>query len=83
MSETEFDVEIVKKTQESLGKFVKKPPLTEKLLRRPPFKFIHDVVKVVSIFDHEKLVHEISSIIKLSIQPKYCLFLLSFVKKQK
>lgn len=45
---TEVDPESIKRTQESLGKFVKKPPLTEKLLKKPPFKFIHDVIKVVS-----------------------------------
>lgn len=67
MSETEFDVEIIKKTQESLGKFVKKPPLTEKLLKRPPFKFIHDVVKVVSI---KKSFHTFQVSSKLSIQPE-------------
>lgn len=49
MTESELNPEIIKKTQESLGKFVKKPPLTDKLLRKPPFKFIHDVVKVVRL----------------------------------
>lgn len=47
MTEGNVDPETIRKTQESLGKFVKKPPLTEKLLKKPPFKFIHDVIKVV------------------------------------
>lgn len=45
---TDVDPESIRRTQESLGKFVKKPPLTEKLLKKPPFKFIHDIIKVVS-----------------------------------
>ncbi|XP_053681874.1 TRAF3-interacting protein 1 [Sabethes cyaneus] len=41
------DPAIIKKTQNSLGKYVKKPALTEKLLKKPPFRFLHDVVNVV------------------------------------
>ncbi len=37
----------IRATQSSLGKHVKKPPLTEKLLRKPPFRFLHDVISVV------------------------------------
>ena len=44
-----LSAEAIKKTQDSLGKFVKKPPLTEKLLKKPPFKFLHDIINVVSI----------------------------------
>ena len=42
-----MSVSIVKKTQDSLGKHVKKPPLTEKLLNKPPFRFLHDVISAV------------------------------------
>lgn len=41
--------DVIKRTQESLKKFVKKPPLTEKLLRKPPFRFLHDLTTSVSI----------------------------------
>lgn len=45
-----IDAEVIKRTQDALGKYVKKPPLTDKLLRKPPFKFILDIVKAVSFF---------------------------------
>ncbi|CAD7091247.1 unnamed protein product [Hermetia illucens] len=47
MSENNVDPAVIKKTQESLGKFVKKPALTEKLLNKPPFRFIHDIVNAI------------------------------------
>lgn len=47
--EKELDPEVIKATQNSLGKFVKRPPLTDKLLKKPPFRFLHDIVTTVSI----------------------------------
>lgn len=44
-----MDARIVKKTQDTLGKIIKKPPLTEKLLSKPPFRFLHDIITSVSI----------------------------------
>ncbi|XP_031415951.1 TRAF3-interacting protein 1 isoform X2 [Clupea harengus] len=38
---------MVKKTQDTLGKVIKKPPLTEKLLNKPPFRYLHDILSEV------------------------------------
>ncbi|XP_060480290.2 TRAF3-interacting protein 1 isoform X2 [Panthera onca] len=38
---------VVKRTQEALGKVIRRPPLTEKLLNRPPFRYLHDIITEV------------------------------------
>ncbi|XP_062259122.1 TRAF3-interacting protein 1 isoform X2 [Platichthys flesus] len=38
---------VVKKTQDTLGKVLKKPPLTDKLLSKPPFRYLHDILSEV------------------------------------
>lgn len=68
MGEVEVDPAVIRKTQESLGKYVKKPPLTEKLLQRPPFKFIMDVVKVVRADDENSTVEKFEFHILLILQ---------------
>lgn len=58
--------EIVRRTQDTLGKYIKKPPLTEKLLKKPPFRFLHDIITAViretgflqGLFSAEELNHE-------------------------
>ena len=43
-----MDDRTVRRTQETLGKVIKKPPLTDKLLKKPPFRFLHDIMTSVS-----------------------------------
>ena len=46
--EVKIDAAIIKKTQDTLGRVITAPSLTEKLLNRPPLQFIQDIVKSVN-----------------------------------
>lgn len=48
---------VAKKTQETLGKVIKKPPLTEKLLSKPPFRYLHDIFSEVSPYTRYYGIH--------------------------
>lgn len=78
MGDNNVDPEIIKRTQDSLGKFVKKPPLTEKLLKKPPFKFIHDVIKVVRLMKRKGKVLNESSSMNYRSNQKFVIFVFSF-----
>ncbi|CAG9789353.1 unnamed protein product [Diatraea saccharalis] len=64
--EKELDPTVIKATQSSLGKYVKRPPLSEKLLKKPPFRFLHDIVTCVlkttgffaGLFEEEELISD-------------------------
>lgn len=51
MADNVLDLSLIKLTQTTLGKYVKKPALSEKLLKKPPFRFLHDVFNAVKIYE--------------------------------
>ena len=48
MSKVEqIDPQVIQKTKDTLGKVISKPALTDKLLNRPPFRYLHDILTEV------------------------------------
>lgn len=44
---TALDQSTLQRTRDTLGKIIKKPALTDKLLSRPPFRYLHDIITEV------------------------------------
>ena len=40
----QVDPKCIQKTKDTLGKLISKPPLTDNLLNRPPFRYLHDII---------------------------------------
>ncbi|XP_035426099.1 TRAF3-interacting protein 1 isoform X3 [Cygnus atratus] len=38
---------VLRQTREALGRVIRRPPLTDRLLSRPPFRYLHDVITEV------------------------------------
>lgn len=66
MTSEEVDSLVIQRTQQKLGKYIQRPHLTDKLLKRPPFRFIHDIITAVisqygileNVFTKQELVSE-------------------------
>ncbi|CAH0728481.1 unnamed protein product, partial [Brenthis ino] len=62
----EISPDVIKATQISLGKYIKRPPLSDKLLKKPPFRFLHDIITSVlkntgffnGLFEEEELISD-------------------------
>lgn len=50
MGDKAIDAKVIKKTQETLGKVITKPPMSEKILARPTVQYMYDVLISVRIF---------------------------------
>lgn len=64
MLQMDVDPRIIKRTQDTLGKIIRKPTLTDKLLSRPPFRFLHDIFTAVSVLLHLARTYKLIQFIK-------------------
>lgn len=42
-----MDGSVIQKTKDTLGTVITKPPMTDKLLGKPPFRYLHDIISSV------------------------------------
>ena len=47
MATASVDKATLQRTRDTLGKIIKKPPLTDQLLNRPPFRYLHNIITEV------------------------------------
>ena len=40
----------IEKTKKTLGQSIKRPPLSEKLLSKPPYRYLYDIIMEVNEF---------------------------------
>uniref|UniRef100_A0A8D2N3B0 TRAF3-interacting protein 1 N-terminal domain-containing protein n=1 Tax=Zonotrichia albicollis TaxID=44394 RepID=A0A8D2N3B0_ZONAL len=41
---------VSRQTRETLGQVIRKPPLTDALLSKPPFRYLHDLISEVGVW---------------------------------
>lgn len=52
MASEQIDPKVFQRTRDTLGKIIKRTPLTDKYLSRPPFKFVRDIILEVEEHEH-------------------------------
>lgn len=52
MATDQIDPKVFQRTRDTLGKIVKKTPLSDKYLARPPFKLVRDIILEVGHIKH-------------------------------
>uniref|UniRef100_A0A3B4ASY7 TRAF3-interacting protein 1 N-terminal domain-containing protein n=1 Tax=Periophthalmus magnuspinnatus TaxID=409849 RepID=A0A3B4ASY7_9GOBI len=52
-----MDPAVVRRTQENLGRVIRKPQLSDKYLNKPPFRFLHDIISEVRVYNKKQQQH--------------------------
>lgn len=62
MASQQVDAAVIQRTKDTLGKVIKKPPLTDRLLNKPPFRYLHDIISEVRVCLQARKMHNTMSI---------------------